>query len=140
MFEFQFGYMYWRYFMWNYVGKQDDIQGRYDNHGNWLSGINFVDNARLGSQENLPSDIKNNKGRNTYFFLPLLLGIIGLIFQISKNPKQFWALVRILYVHGYCHSVLYQSSHISAEGAGLFPGGLLLCFCHLDRLGCVRPF
>ena len=92
MFEFQFGYMYWRYFMWNYVGKQDDIQGRYDNHGNWLSGINFVDNARLGSQENLPSDIKNNKGRNTYFFLPLLLGIIGLIFQISKNPKQFWAL------------------------------------------------
>tara|TARA_R110000868_G_scaffold210058_1_gene459988 strand:+ start:809 stop:4141 length:3333 start_codon:yes stop_codon:yes gene_type:complete len=92
MFEFQFGYMYWRYFMWNFVGKQDDIQGRYDNHGNWLSGINFVDNARLGSQENLPSDIKNNKGRNTYFFLPLLLGIIGLIFQISKNPKQFWAL------------------------------------------------
>ncbi|MBD3660878.1 MAG: DUF2723 domain-containing protein, partial [Arenibacter algicola] len=71
MFQFQFGYMYWRYFMWNFVGKQDDIQGRYDNHGNWLSGINFVDSARLGSQENLPSDIKNNKGRNTYFFLPL---------------------------------------------------------------------
>lgn len=92
MFQFQFGYMYWRYFMWNFVGKQDDIQGRYDNHGNWLSGINFVDSARLGSQENLPSDIKNNKGRNTYFFLPLLLGIIGLIFQISRNPKQFWAL------------------------------------------------
>ncbi len=92
MFEFQFGYMYWRYFMWNFTGKQDDIQGRYDNHGNWLSGLNFIDSARLGSQENLPSDIKNNKGRNTYFFLPLLLGIIGLIFQISKNPKQFWAL------------------------------------------------
>jgi len=92
MFQFQFGYMYWRYFMWNFVGKQDDVQGRYDNHGNWLSGINFIDSARLGSQENLPSDIKNNKGRNTYFFLPLLLGIIGLIFQISKNPKQFWAL------------------------------------------------
>ncbi|NKI25547.1 DUF2723 domain-containing protein [Arenibacter sp. 6A1] len=92
MFEFQFGYMYWRYFMWNYVGKQDDIQGRYDNHGNWLSGINFIDSARLGSQENLPSDIKNNKGRNTYFFLPLILGIIGIFFQISKNPKQFWVL------------------------------------------------
>lgn len=92
MFQFQFNYMYWRYFMWNFVGKQDDIQGRYNNHGNWLSGINFVDSVRLGSQENLPSDIKNNKGRNTYFFLPLLLGIIGLIFQISKNPKQFWVL------------------------------------------------
>lgn len=92
MLQFQFNYMYWRYFMWNYVGKQDDIQGRYDNHGNWLSGIEFIDSARLGSQKNLPSDIKNNKGRNTYFFLPLLLGIIGLIFQISKNPKQFWTL------------------------------------------------
>ncbi|HLT50328.1 MAG TPA: hypothetical protein VKZ93_00150, partial [Arenibacter sp.] len=92
MLQFQFNYMYWRYFMWNYVGKQDDIQGRYDNHGNWLSGIEFIDSARLGSQKNLPSDIQDNKGRNTYFFLPLLLGIIGLIFQIGKNPKQFWTL------------------------------------------------
>lgn len=92
MLQFQFNYMYWRYFMWNFVGKQDDIQGRYDNHGNWLSGIEFIDSARLGSQKNLPSDVKNNKGRNTYFFLPLLLGIIGLIFQIGKNPKQFWTL------------------------------------------------
>src|SRR5690554_3429327 len=92
MLQFQFNYMYWRYFMWNFVGKQDDIRGRYDNHGNWLSGIEFIDSARLGSQKNLPSDIKNNKGRNTYFFLPLLLGIIGLIFQIGKNPKQFWVL------------------------------------------------
>ncbi|MEH6682493.1 MAG: DUF2723 domain-containing protein [Sediminicola sp.] len=93
MFEFQFGYMYWRYFMWNFTGKQDDIQGRYDNHGNWLSGIGPVDSARLGSQENLPNDILDNKGRNTYFFLPLLLGIIGLIFQVTKNPKQFWILL-----------------------------------------------
>lgn len=92
MFEFQFGYMYWRYFMWNFVGKQNDVQGRYNNNGNWLSGIDFVDSFRLGSQENLPSDIENNKGRNTYFFLPLILGIIGLVFQITKNPKQFWVL------------------------------------------------
>jgi len=93
MFEFQFGYMYWRYFMWNFTGKQDDIQGRYNNHGNWISGIGFVDNFLRGSQDNLPSEIKDNKGRNTYFFLPLLLGIIGLVFQISKNPKQFWVLL-----------------------------------------------
>ncbi len=93
MFEFQFGYMYWRYFMWNYVGKQNDVQGRYNDNGNWLSGINFIDSMRLGSQENLPSDIKNNKARNTYYFLPLILGLIGLIFQVSKNPKQFWVLL-----------------------------------------------
>lgn len=92
MIEFQFGYMYMRYFMWNFAGRQNDVQGRYDENGNWLSGIGFIDSLRLGSQDNLPSDWKNNKARNTYFFLPLLLGIIGLVFQISKNPKQFWVL------------------------------------------------
>ncbi len=93
LFSFQLGYMYWRYFMWNFVGRQDDTQGHYDAHGNWLSGINFLDNLRLGSQENLPSEIENNKGRNTYFFLPLLLGLIGVFFQLMKNPKQFWVLL-----------------------------------------------
>lgn len=92
MLEFQFGYMYWRYFMWNFTGKTNDVQGRYDENGNWLSGIGFIDSWRLGSQDNLPSDIADNKARNTYFFLPLILGIIGLIFQITKNPKQFWVL------------------------------------------------
>lgn len=95
MFEFQFGYMYWRYFMWNFTGKQNDVQGRYNDNGNWISGIDFIDGMRptLGSQKNLPSDVENNKGRNTYYFLPLLLGIIGLVFQISKGPKQFWVLL-----------------------------------------------
>lgn len=92
LFEFQFGYMYMRYFMWNFVGRQNDVQGRYDGNGNWLSGIGFIDSLRLGSQSNLPSDWKNNKARNTYFFLPLILGILGIVFQISKNPKQFWVL------------------------------------------------
>ena len=92
MFQFQFGYMYWRYFMWNFVGKKDDIQGRYDGNGEWISGINIIDSLRLGSQDNLPDDVLNNKGRNTYFFLPLLLGIIGLVFQLSKKPRHFWVL------------------------------------------------
>ncbi len=92
MMEFQFGYMYWRYFMWNFTGKQNDVQGRYNGDGNWLSGIGFIDSIRLGSQDNLPSEVSENKARNTYYFLPLILGIIGLVFQISKNPKQFWAL------------------------------------------------
>ncbi|MDT0539193.1 DUF2723 domain-containing protein [Croceitalea sp. P059] len=92
LFEFQFGYMYMRYFMWNFVGRQNDMQGRYDENGHWLSGIKTVDKVFLGSQDNLPSDVLNNKARNTYFFLPLILGIIGILFQISKNPKQFWVL------------------------------------------------
>src|SRR5690606_28318653 len=82
MIEYQFGYMYWRYFMWNFVGRQNDIQGKYDDlNGNWISGINFIDSWHLNmSQDNLPSDVLNNKARNTYYFLPLILGLIGFLF------------------------------------------------------------
>ncbi|MFC7357881.1 DUF2723 domain-containing protein [Jejudonia soesokkakensis] len=94
MFEFQFGYMYWRYFMWNFAGRQDDIQGEYtDLHGNWLSGITFLDELRLGSQDNLPSDVKNNKARNTYYLLPLILGVLGIVFLLMNNKKKFWVLL-----------------------------------------------
>ncbi len=94
MFEYQFGYMYWRYFMWNFSGRQDDKQGEYtDLHGNWLTGINFIDDARLGAQEFISSDAKNNKARNTYFMLPLILGIIGILFHFKNDPKNFWVLL-----------------------------------------------
>ncbi|TVZ25792.1 putative membrane protein YfcA [Gillisia sp. Hel_I_86] len=94
LFEYQFGYMYWRYFMWNFVGRQNDVQGQYsDINGNWLSGIKFIDEIRLGSQDNLPSDMKNNKARNTYYFLPLILGLIGLLFHFKRDKKSFWVLM-----------------------------------------------
>jgi hypothetical protein len=94
MFVHQFGYMYWRYFMWNFVGRQNDIQGQGDSlHGNWLSGINPIDEMRLGNQDALPSDLKNNKARNTYYFLPLLLGALGLAFHYRKDKKSFWVLM-----------------------------------------------
>jgi len=93
MVQFQFGYMYGRYFMWNFVGKQDDIQGNLDNHGNWLSGITPIDEMRLGSQKNLPSEILDNKGRNTYFFLPLILGLIGLLYHIKNDMNNFYILL-----------------------------------------------
>ena len=94
MIEYQLGYMYWRYFMWNFTGRQDDIQGRYDNHGNWLSGIKLIDELHLGySQDNLPSDVINNKGRNTYYFLPLILGLIGMFFLFNADRKTFWVML-----------------------------------------------
>jgi len=94
LFEYQLGYMYWRYFMWNFSGRQDDIQGRYDNHGNWISGIKPLDEWHLGlPQDNLPSDVKNNKGRNTYYLLPLILGLIGFFFLFNKDKKLFWVML-----------------------------------------------
>lgn len=94
MFEYQLGYMYLRYFMWNFAGRQDDLQGEYNNNGNWISGIDFIDKVLLGvSQENLPKDIENNKGRNTYFFLPFILGVIGLLFVAKRDLKLFWVLL-----------------------------------------------
>lgn len=94
MLEYQLGYMYWRYFMWNFTGRQDDIQGKYDMHGNWISGIKFIDEQHLGmSQDDLPSDVLNNKARNTYYFLPLILGLIGLFFLFNTDKKLFWVML-----------------------------------------------
>lgn len=94
LFDYQIGYMYWRYFMWNFVGRQDDNQGKLTNlEGNWLSGIKFIDEIRLGSQDNLPNDVLKNKARNTYYFLPLLLGLIGFIFMLQRDKKKFWVLL-----------------------------------------------
>ncbi|MCH2034706.1 MAG: DUF2723 domain-containing protein [Tenacibaculum sp.] len=101
MINFQFGYMYGRYFMWNFVGRQDDIQGHLDNNGNWLSGIKAIDEARLGSQEKLPDSIKNNKARNTYFFLPLILGIIGLLYHIKEDKKNWYTLALFFVFTGF---------------------------------------
>ncbi len=101
MIDYQFGYMYARYFMWNFVGRQDDIQGHLDNHGNWLSGIDFLDEIRLGSQKELPVSYTENKGRNTYFFLPLILGIIGLLFHIKRDIKNWYVLTLFFVFTGF---------------------------------------
>ena len=95
MFQYQFGYMYWRYFMWNFTGRQNDIQGRYDDfNGNWISGIKWIDAIHLGvSQDNLPKDVLENKARNTYYFLPLLLGLVGFFFLLYTDAKRFWVLL-----------------------------------------------
>ncbi len=94
LFDYQIGYMYWRYFMWNFTGRQDDIQGKFDLHGNWISGFDSLDEYFLGiSQDNLPSDVINNKARNTYYFLPLLMGLIGLFFLFNRDKKLFWTML-----------------------------------------------
>ena len=96
MFEYQFGYMYWRYLMWNFSGRQNDIQGSNDRlNGNWVTGITFLDEIRLGSQKNLPSDVLNNKGRNHYYMLPFILGMIGFVWHFRKDAKSFYVLLAL---------------------------------------------
>jgi len=107
LFNYQLNWMYWRYFMWNFSGRQNDIQGYGLTggggkilEGNWLSGVNFIDNQRLGDQTNVSPDITLNKGYNRYFMLPLLLGLIGLIFHMIKHPKGAFVVFMLYLLTG----------------------------------------
>ena len=103
--NYQVNHMYWRYFLWNFVGRQNDIQNNYGEkeYGNWLTGIPFIDNMRLGNQSNLPQTIKENKGHNVFFALPLILGIIGLVWQLKngkRGKQQFWVVFMLFFMTG----------------------------------------
>lgn len=102
--SYQCNFMYWRYFMWNFAGRQNDIQGNGElEHGNWISGIPFFDNWRLGDQSKLPDDLKNNKGHNVFYCLPLLLGLIGLFWQAYRGQRgirQFWVVFFLFFMTG----------------------------------------
>ncbi len=102
--SYQCNFMYWRYFMWNFAGRQNDIQGHGElEHGNWLTGISFIDNAMLGNQDLLPDELKMNKGHNVYYCLPLLLGLIGLFWQAwrgKRGIRQFWVVFFLFFMTG----------------------------------------
>lgn len=94
---YQMGFMYWRYFMWNFSGKQNDIQGSGNRRdGNWTTGVSFIDNMRLGDQSKMPDSIKNNKANNNLFLLPFILGIVGCVYQFFKNRKD-WVVSFLLF-------------------------------------------
>ena len=114
--RYQMGWMYWRYFMWNFAGRQNDIQGHHFDanqgmqntmyptvnytDGNWISGIDYVDEHRLGPQDNLPDALANNKARNKYYMLPLLLGMLGLIYHCIKNRKDAFVVFLMFFMTG----------------------------------------
>jgi hypothetical protein len=96
-FTYQMGLMYWRYFMWNFSGKQNDVQGLGNKRdGNWITGISFMDNKRLGNQAELPDSLKNNKAHNKLYMLPFILGIIGCVYQFQRNKKD-WIVTFLLF-------------------------------------------
>ena len=87
--DYQVGQMWFRYFMWNFSGRQNDDQNRYElSKGNWITGISFIDEMRLGPQTNLPDHFLSNPSRNVYFGLPLILGLLGLYFQAKRDKKM----------------------------------------------------
>ena len=128
-FNYQVNFMYWRYFMWNFSGRQNDIQGNGEmEHGNWITGIGFIDNLLVGNQKNLPSEFRDNKGHNTYFLLPLLLGIIGMIFLIyggKHGVEGFWLIMLLFILTGiaivvYLNQTPYQPRERDYAYAGSF--------------------
>ena len=125
-FSFQINQMYIRYFMWNFAGRQNDIQGNGEpTKGNWISGIDFIDSARLGPQESLPDSLKNNKARNTYFFLPLILGLLGLYYQLTRTKRDFTIVALLFFFTGlaivlYLNQTPYQPRERDYAYAGSF--------------------
>ena len=124
-FSYQVGHMYWRYFMWNFAGRQNDLQGHGEAvKGNWISGIPFIDTPRLGSQSDLPSTYKN-KAHNRYFMLPFILGLAGLAYQYLRNKKDFWVVALLFVLTGiaivvYLNQTPYQPRERDYAYAGSF--------------------
>ena len=150
--SYQCNFMYWRYFMWNFAGRQNDIQGNGEpEHGNWITGIPFIDNARLGDQSKLPDDLKENKGHNVFYCMPLILGLIGLFWQawytrkrkVVKNGKetvellpigiqQFWVVFFLFFMTGlaiviYLNQVPMQPRERDYAYAGSFYAFAIWC-------------
>ncbi|WP_085537468.1 glycosyltransferase family 117 protein [Massilibacteroides vaginae] len=128
-FSYQLNFMYWRYFMWNFSGRQNDIQGHGEVlNGNWVTGIKFIDNTLVGPQDNMHVDIANNKGHNVYYMLPLLLGLIGIFFQAysgKKGIQSFWITFFLFFMTGiaivlYLNQTPYQPRERDYAYAGSF--------------------
>lgn len=122
---YQCNHMYWRYFMWNFAGRQNDIQGHGElENGNWISGIDFIDNARLGNQDNLPKSMTNS-GRTEFYFLPLILGLIGLFYHLKKDINNSWIVFLLFFMTGlaiviYLNQTPYQPRERDYAYAGSF--------------------
>ena len=126
---YQCNHMYWRYFMWNFVGRQNDIQGHGElEYGNWLSGIKFIDEARLGKQTDLPKSMSNS-GRTTFFFLPLILGLIGLFYHIKKDIKDSWVVFLLFFMTGLAIVIYLNQTPFQPRERDYAYAGSFYAFC-----------
>ena len=136
-FTYQLNYMYWRYFLWNFVGRQDDIQADENTiaHGNWLSGITPLDEVYLGPQSGLPSEMAENPARNTYFFLPFILGLLGLIYQLNRDQRNFTVVMWLFIMMGIALVVYFNTSPGEPRERDYVYAGSFYAFCIWIGLG-----
>ena len=136
-FTYQLNYMYWRYFLWNFVGRQDDIQAQDETitHGNWMSGIKAIDEAYLGPQDNLPSEMRDNPARNKYFFLPFILGLIGLVYQLNRDQRNFVVVMWLFVMMGVASVVYFNTSPGEPRERDYVYAGSFYAFCIWIGLG-----
>ena len=129
-FNYQLNYMYWRYFFWNFVGRQNDEQGLGGLiDGNWISGIKFIDEMRLGPQDDLPTVMKENKARNRYYFLPFILGIIGLLYQLSRDKRNFTVVLWLFVMMGVALVVYFNTGPAEPRERDYVYAGSFYAFC-----------
>jgi len=138
-FSYQVNFMYWRYFMWNFSGRQNDIQGSGEiNNGNWITGINAIDKHLVGDQTNLPSEMENNKGHNKYYMLPLLLGLLGLFFQAMSGDKGiqgFWVTFFLFFMTGLAIVLYLNQTPLQPRERDYAYAGSFYAFCIWIGLG-----
>ena len=133
-FNYQLNFMYWRYFMWNFSGRQNDLQGHGNvMHGNWITGIKFLDELRVGPQDNMPADIVNNKAHNKFYMLPLILGIIGIMFQVLKKEESgiqsFWITFFLFFMTGIAIVLYLNQSPFQPRERDYAYAGSFYAFC-----------
>ncbi len=138
--QYQLKFMYFRYFMWNFSGRQNDIQGHGEvSNGNWISGIKFIDEILVGPQDNLPDDIINNKGHNKYYMLPLLLGLLGICFQVftsnQKGIQGFWITFLLFFMTGIAIVIYLNQTPIQPRERDYAYAGSFYAYCIWIGLG-----
>lgn len=141
LWKYQLGHMYWRYFMWNFAGRQNDIQGHGGKmHGNWKSGISFLDEIRIGDQSKLPTELLNNKANNSFYFLPLILGLFGMFYQYKRSKKDFSVVALLFFFTGIAIILYLNQPPIEPRERDYTSAGSFYTFCIWIGLGMIAVY
>lgn len=137
---YQVNNMYWRYFLWNFVGRQNDLQNDGPANGGWISGVGFIDEVFAGPQTNLPDEVAANKGRNTYYFLPLILGMVGLFYSLKKDGRGFLIVGLLFFMTGIAIIMYLNQTPLQPRERDYSYAASFYAFCIWIGLGALALF